>query len=140
MTNQRVQEIRNFNRFYTDLLGLLNSHLLDSPYSLAEGRILFEIASRGECRASDVIETLSIDKGYLSRILKKFEKEGLIERKASENDKRASLLSLSQSGIKVFKQLDSASNQQIEKIIARLGQPELETLVGSMTQILQILR
>ena len=140
MTNQQVLEIRSFNRFYTDLLGLLDSHLLDSPYSLAEGRILFEIASRGECRASDIIETLSIDKGYLSRILKKFEKEGLIERKASENDKRASLLSLSQSGMKVFKELDSASNQQIEKIIARLGQPELEALVGSMTQILQILK
>ncbi|MET7257446.1 MarR family winged helix-turn-helix transcriptional regulator [Dyadobacter fermentans] len=140
MTNQQILEIRSFNRFYTDLLGLLDSHLLDSPYSLAEGRILFEIASHGACRASDIIETLSIDKGYLSRILKKFEKEGLIERKASENDKRASLLSLSQSGIKVFNQLDSASNRQIEKITARLDQPELEALMGSMTKILQILK
>jgi DNA-binding MarR family transcriptional regulator len=140
MANQQVQQIRVFNRFYTDLLGLLDSHLLDSPYSLAEGRILFEIASNGECRASDIIETLSIDKGYLSRILKKFEKEGLIERKASENDKRASLLSLSQPGMKVFKALDTASNQQIKKIIADLDQSKLETLVGSMTQILQILR
>ncbi|PSL33927.1 MarR family winged helix-turn-helix transcriptional regulator [Dyadobacter jiangsuensis] len=140
MTDQQVQQIRSFNRFYTDLLGLLDSHLLDSPYSLAEGRILFEIASNGECRASDIIETLSIDKGYLSRILKKFEKEGLIERKASENDKRASVLSLTQPGMKVFKELDAASNQQIEKITANLDDSKLETLVSSMTRILQILR
>ncbi|QMW04966.1 MarR family winged helix-turn-helix transcriptional regulator [Spirosoma foliorum] len=140
MTNESIQQIRTFNRFYTDLLGLLDSHLLRSSYSLAEGRILFEISSKGQCQASDIIAVLSIDKGYLSRILKKFEKEGLIQREASSHDGRVSLLSLSAKGRTVFEQLDNASNQQIESLVGHLPQQPLADLIGCMQQIMDGLR
>lgn len=140
MTDKEVQQIRAFNRFYTDLLGLLDSHLLNSQYSLAEGRILYEIFSNGQCRASDIINTLSIDKGYLSRILKKFERDELIQRQASVLDGRVVLLSLSAKGKNVFQQLDVASNQQVESLITHLPQQQLEALTKSMRQITEILR
>jgi DNA-binding MarR family transcriptional regulator len=75
-----IQDIREFNRFYTRLIGLLDGHLLDSNYSLAEARILYEIYTGKQISASQIVSTLNMDKGYVSRILKKFEKEGLISK------------------------------------------------------------
>lgn len=140
MTNKAIQQIRTFNRFYTDLLGLLDSHLLRSSYSLAEGRILFEISSKGECQALDIIDVLSIDKGYLSRILKKFEKDGLVKRQVSALDGRVAFLSLSAKGRTVFQQLDIASNQQVESLVGHMPQQQLEALTGCMQQIMEVLR
>ncbi|MFD2937777.1 MarR family winged helix-turn-helix transcriptional regulator [Spirosoma flavum] len=140
MTNEAIQQIRSFNRLYTDLLGLLDSHLLSSSYSLAEGRILFEISARGQCQASDIIAVLSIDKGYLSRILKKFEKDGLVQRQASALDGRVALLSLSTKGRTVFQQLDIASNQQVESLVGHLPQQQLEVLTNCMQHIMEVLK
>jgi DNA-binding MarR family transcriptional regulator len=138
-TQKRIQEIRNFNRFYTDLIGLLDNHLLNSDYSLAEARILYEIFTAKQLSASDIIHSLSIDKGYLSRILKKFEKQDLVARKSSDEDARVSLLSLTRKGLKVFNDLNDASNQQIAALISAMPVNQLDELVQHMKAIAALL-
>ncbi|SEO73032.1 DNA-binding transcriptional regulator, MarR family [Mucilaginibacter gossypiicola] len=136
---QHIQEIRTFNRFYTDLIGLLDKHLLNSEYSLAEARILYEIFTAKQLSASDIIYRLSIDKGYLSRILKKFEKEDLIVRKPSEEDARVSMLSLTDAGLKVFFGLNEASEKQILALISPMSIEQLDELVKHMMAITGLL-
>jgi DNA-binding MarR family transcriptional regulator len=138
-TQKHIQEIRNFNRFYTDLIGLLDNHLLNSDYSLAEARILYEIFTAKQLSASDIIHSLSIDKGYLSRILKKFEKQDLVARKSSDEDARVSLLSLTDKGLKVFNELNDASNQQIAALISAMPVNQLDELVQHMKAIAALL-
>lgn len=138
-TQKHIQEIRNFNRFYTDLIGLLDNHLLNSDYSLAEARILYEIFTAKQLSASDIIHNLSIDKGYLSRILKKFEKQDLVARKPSDGDARVSLLSLTGKGLKVFNELNDASNQQIAALISAMPVSQLDELVQHMRAIATLL-
>ncbi|MEO3408362.1 MarR family transcriptional regulator [Mucilaginibacter sp. CAU 1740] len=138
-TQNHINQIRAFNRFYTDLIGLLDKHLLNSEYSLAEARILFEIYTAGRLSASDIIYKLSIDKGYLSRILKKFEKQGLIGRQPADDDARVSLLSLTDAGLEVFHQLNTASGQQVNDLIAPMTVKQLDELVGHMEGIMGLL-
>lgn len=137
---QQIQEIRAFNRFYTDLLGLLDNHLLNSDYSLAEARILYEIYTGNQISASDIIHKLYIDKGYLSRILKKLEKQGLISKRLSKVDARISQLSLTADGLKIFHQLDNASNQQIGSLISNMPLAKLNDLVKHMYSIMNLLK
>jgi len=137
---QQIQEIRAFNRFYTDLLGLLDNHLLNSDYSLAEARILYEIYTGNQISASDIIHKLYIDKGYLSRILKKLEKQGLISKRLSKVDARISQLSLTADGLKIFHQLDNASNQQIRSLISNMPLAKLNDLVKHMYSIMDLLK
>jgi len=136
---QHIQEIRTFNRFYTDLIGLLDKHLLNSEYSLAEARILYEIFAAKQLSASDVICRLSIDKGYLSRILKKFEKQELIARVPSKEDARVSLLSLTDAGLQVFYELNNASEQQVTDLISCIPVNQLDELVEHMRAITGLL-
>jgi DNA-binding MarR family transcriptional regulator len=138
-TQKHIREIRNFNRFYTDLIGLLDNHLLDSDYSLAEARILYEIFTAKQLSASDIIHSLSIDKGYLSRILKKFEKQGLVARRSSDEDARVSLLSLTGKGLKVFNELNDASDQQIAALVSAMPGSRLDELVQHMKAITALL-
>jgi DNA-binding MarR family transcriptional regulator len=138
-TQKHIQEISNFNRFYTDLIGLLDNHLLNSDYSLAEARILYEIFTAKQLSASDIIHSLSIDKGYLSRILKKFEKQDLVARKSSDEDARVSLLSLTDKGLNVFRELNDASSQQIATLISAIPVSQLDELVQHMKAIAALL-
>src|SRR4029077_15970229 len=103
---QGIETVRRFNRFYTGQIGLLNEGLLDSPFSLTEVRALYELAHREHPTAADLCKELGLDAGYLSRILRSFEKQGLLEKKASPADARQSLLSLTRKGRKVFEPLD----------------------------------
>src|SRR5689334_14391159 len=89
-----IEEIRAFNRYYTGLIGLLNDHLLNSEYSLAEVRILYEINTHQPVSASRIMSEMGIDKGYLSRVLKQLDKNGLIEKQVSGEDARVTLVSL----------------------------------------------
>ncbi|MDT3499138.1 MarR family transcriptional regulator, partial [Bacillus toyonensis] len=92
MDKKIIYEIRQFNRFYTKVLGLFNNQILDTDYSLTETRILFEISERTECIANNLVQELNIDRSYMSRILRRFEKEGLIEKRSSIKDSRKNLL------------------------------------------------
>src|ERR1700686_3726058 len=100
--DQRIAAVRGFNRFYTRQIGVLRKTFLDSPYSLAEARVLYEIASSIAPTASAIGLALDLDAGYLSRVLRTFEKRGLIQRRVSASDARQSHLALSSRGRKSF--------------------------------------
>lgn len=116
-----TKDIREFNRFYTRILGLLNRYYLDSGYSLAEVRILFELNDLGTCTANDIIQKLKIDPSYMSRILSRFLKAELIEKNLSEQDNRAKELRLTPKGRRLISDLIAQSNGEIENMIAPLN-------------------
>jgi DNA-binding MarR family transcriptional regulator len=134
-----IQNIRSFNRFYTGLIGLLDGHLLESEYSLAEARILYEIHIGRRTSASQIMSALNIDKGYLSRMLKKLEKRGLITKKPSAIDARVSMLTLTDDGLEVFLELNKNSNDQIDALIEKLPLTDRQQLVNHMEGIVAIL-
>jgi len=134
-----IDEIRAFNRYYTGLIGLLDDHLLDSDYSLVEARILYEIHTNEPVSASQIMSAMYIDKGYLSRVLKQFEKTGLISKQISEEDARVTLVSLTSKGTKLFNELNEASNQQIDTLIKSLNREKQQQLVQHMKAITNLL-
>ena len=101
-THSQIASIRRFNRFYTREVGVLRKNFLDTPWSLAEMRVLFEIANGADVTASDIGKALDLDAAYLSRMLQKFEKDGLVSRTRSKADARVSFLGLSVRGKKQF--------------------------------------
>src|ERR1700733_13253310 len=103
--SREVAKFRQFNRMYTQYIGTLNQGLLNSEYSLAEARVLYELATRTAPKAREIAEDLGMDAGYLSRLLGKFERDGLLNRKTSEQDGRSAELMLSTRGKSVFKKL-----------------------------------
>jgi DNA-binding MarR family transcriptional regulator/GNAT superfamily N-acetyltransferase len=138
-TGLRIHQIRNFNRFYTNIIGLVNQNILESPYSLAEGRILLEINNTEKCTASDIVKILQIDPGYLSRILRRFKKEELIAATRSAMDGRVQIVELTEKGKATFSQLSAASDLQLAQILKSVSQGEQQQLVSHMTAIQTIL-
>ena len=130
-----IQTVRRFNRFYTRQIGLLNEGLLDSPFSLTDVRVLYELAHREHPTATKLCEELGLDAGYLSRILRGFEKKGLIAKESSTADARQSLLNLTGKGRKVFEPLDDTSNEQISAMLGKLSPPKQRDLVHAMHAI-----
>ncbi|HSI06608.1 MAG TPA: MarR family winged helix-turn-helix transcriptional regulator, partial [Myxococcota bacterium] len=112
-----IGEIRQFNRFYTRLVGALDDGHLDSPYSLAQVRALYEIANRSQATASDLGRDLGLDAGYLSRMLKGFESKKLIKRTGSKADARRSNLELTAAGRKVFNDLQKRARAAILELV-----------------------
>ena len=117
----QVDAIRRFNRFYTRQIGVLRQGLFDSPFSLAEARVLFEVGFQREPSASELAKGLDMDGGYLSRILRKLEREGLVAKERAETDGRRSLLRLTKTGRAVYVDLESRSRETVGTMIARLG-------------------
>jgi DNA-binding MarR family transcriptional regulator/GNAT superfamily N-acetyltransferase len=133
--DRRVEAVRRFNRFYTRKIGVLGEGLLDSPYSLTQARVLYELAHRDQPTASDLVKDLGLDPGYLSRILRGFEKQGLLARAASAEDARQRHLSLTSLGRKTFAGLDSTTRQQITALLEPLSEPQQTRLERAMDQI-----
>ena len=129
---QRVQSVREFSRFYTRQLGVLNEKLLGSKYSLAEVRVLFELAHRNDCTAREIGQDLGLDAGYLSRILNRFARASLVARERSKLDGRNIQLRLTAKGRSVFQSLDRQSSAQVAEILNRLSEPIQEKLVQSL--------
>jgi len=136
---QCVQSMRRFNRFYTRQVGLLNEGLLDSTLSLTEARTLYELAHRERSTAVELCKELGLDAGYLSRILRKFGKQGWIEKKVSTEDARQSLLTPTLEGKKAFNSLDARSTQQVSAVMAKLPPTQRADLVHAMETIESIL-
>jgi DNA-binding MarR family transcriptional regulator len=136
-TKNYIEQIRTFNRFYTDVIGLLNQHLLNSQYSLAEARIIYEIYQARTITASQIMYSMHIDKSYLSRLLKKLERKGLIQKMPSNEDGRTSLLSLTEKGEREFTQLNSDSEKQIGGLIDNLSQTQKDDLISGMKSIMK---
>ena len=137
--SERVDAVRRFNRFYTREIGVLREGLLDSPFSLTDVRVLYELAHREKPTATELRTDLALDAGYLSRILSAFEKRGLVEKRPSEDDGRQSLLVLTDAGRKVFAPLEARSVQQVRGVLEKLPETEQRQLVGAMQTIRKLL-
>ena len=130
---------RRFNRMYTRYIGTLNEGLLNSEYSLAEARVLYELATHTSPKAGEIAEELGIDPAYLSRMLGKFERDGLLRRKASQTDGRYADLKLTAQGKAAFKKLDTLSQEQACGILQTLPPTARTELIGCMQSIEGIL-
>ena len=131
--------IRKFNRFYLPYFHLLTQKYLNTEYSVAEARILYEIFDKKEICARDIVSSLHIDKGYLSRILKKFESRSLIRRTISKDDSRMTLISLTGNGKALAADFIAESNRQIEKDIMQISESDLDRLSCHLEEIMKIL-
>ncbi len=131
--------VRRFNRFYTRQIGLLQEGLLDSPFSLTEARVLYELAHRDKPTAGEIGGELGLDAGYLSRILGSFEKRKLIEKIPSATDRRQSLLTLTRHGRKVFAPLEARSKAQVAAMLAALPEAGQLRLVAAMDTLQALL-
>jgi DNA-binding MarR family transcriptional regulator len=136
---ESIEKIRRFNRFYTNVIGLLDQHFLDTPYSLTEGRVLYEIRHLEECSARKIMQNIAIDEGYLSRIIHKFTKQGLIKKAPSVRDKRLHVIILTEKGKTEFAKLNENSDKLISALIEKLSERELEDLTSMMERIHELL-
>jgi DNA-binding MarR family transcriptional regulator len=136
--SETIAQIRAFNRFYTDLIGLLDKYLPNSTYTLAEARTLYEIVHGHQVRASHITQALYIDKSYLSRILARLEKNRIITRQPSPEDARASILTLTAKGKKEYEALNHAATEQIARLLTPLSLQNRAELAAHMTAIRQL--
>jgi DNA-binding MarR family transcriptional regulator len=139
MTEKDIQSIRDFNRFYTNIIGLVDNHILDSPYSLPEARVLYELFHHQPCTASTIMASITMDKGYLSRVLKSFEKKGLLIRKPSKDDGRVATLVLTSKGNSEFSKINQASAAQIKELLAGMSPQEIKEAIHHMEQLKKLL-
>lgn len=133
--DDRTAAVRRFNRFYTREIGFLHEHLHDSGFVLSEARVLYELAQCGETTATELRRRTGIDAGYLSRLLRRFEEKGLVARRASPDDGRRSLLSLTEQGRETFAGLDAAARREAGALIAPLTEDAQEQLVTAMAAL-----
>lgn len=136
---RRIDAVRRFNRFYTRQLGLLQQGLLQSRFSLTEARVLYELARSKRTNARDLRGELRLDHGYLSRILQRFIRAGLVAGTASPEDSRQKLLSLSDRGRKAFALLDDRSRDQAGQMLRRLTGREQRDLLEAMRKVEAVL-
>nr|WP_316638787.1 bifunctional helix-turn-helix transcriptional regulator/GNAT family N-acetyltransferase [uncultured Roseateles sp.] len=134
-----VEAVRRFSRFYTGQLGLLDDGLLDSPFSLSEARILYELAHRPDLTATTLRSELRLDAGYLSRILKRFEGRGLLSRRTSPDDGRQTLLSLTEAGHAAFAPLNEGSRRQVAALLEPLNPDQQGELVQALVTVERLL-
>lgn len=130
-----VTEIRGFNRFYTNILGLLDQHIIGSGYSLTEARILYEISKTDTCTAKKLCSILDIDRSYMSKIINKFEKSQLIKRNVCNTDNRNIEIHITEKGMKVFHELNTRADKQIEDLISKFDNEDCEKLINSMRTV-----
>jgi DNA-binding MarR family transcriptional regulator/N-acetylglutamate synthase-like GNAT family acetyltransferase len=133
--SHRVAAVRRFSRSYTRVIGALQEGLLQSRFTLAEARVLYELAQRDDLTATELGRELELDPGYLSRFLQRFERDGLLAREPSPTDRRQALLSLTKAGRDAFAPLDARSRKQVGALLAKLPEPAQASLVAAMNRI-----
>lgn len=132
----RIEAVRRFNRFYTRRIGVLDDGLLDSPFSLAEARLLWELAhADARLTASRLAKELDLDPGYLSRLLRRLKDRGLVRSSRSKDDARLLWLSLSPAGQRAFAPLDARSREQVAALLGTLDEPRQQALLAAMALI-----
>src|SRR5689334_6477225 len=139
MDSDRVAAVRSFNRFYTRRIGVLEEGLLHSPYSLTEVRVLYELAHHDGLTARDLARDLSFDNGYLSRILQRFVRQGLVRRDQRTEDGRERPLALTAEGRRAFTPLERRSQKEVAAMLSPLTESDQARLVGAMSAIEGIL-
>jgi len=131
----RIEGLRRFSRFYTRRIGVLHEGLLDSPFTLTESRLLWELAHREHCSAATLARELGLDAGYLSRLLRGLKERGLVRGTRSAQDARVAELSLSAAGRRAFAPLEQRSRTQTQALLARLDDGQQQQVLRSMAQI-----
>ena len=134
-----VSAVRAFNRFYTRQIGILEEGLLKTRFSLAEARVLYELANRETPTAAAIAADLGLDAGYLSRILARFKRLGFISRRPSPVDGRQTLLTLTAKGRTEFDKLNARSTGEVEAMLATMSPNECGQLTSSMAVIERLL-
>ena len=124
--------VRRFNRFYTRRLGLLKAGLLRSPFSLAEVRVLYEVAHLPAPNATTIAEVLDLDPGYLSRLLRSLRERGLLRAQAAPGDRRQHVLALTPKGRKAFRGLNARATSEVATMLRSLSSSEQENLLASL--------
>lgn len=132
---QNVEAVRAFSRFYTRKIGVLHEGLLGSAFTLAEGRVVFELAHHETTTASELAAELELDPGYLSRILKGFERRGLIERRPAAEDGRRQVLSLTEAGCQSFAEINARSRNEVSALLSRLSTAKQRRLVEALETV-----
>ncbi|PEK88623.1 MarR family winged helix-turn-helix transcriptional regulator [Bacillus mycoides] len=135
MDKELIYDIRQFNRFYTKVLDLFNNQFLNTEYSLTEARILFEISQKTNCIANNLVQELNIDRSYMSRILRKLEREELIKKKSSATDSRKNFLFLTKKGEELLDKINIQSDEQIYQLFNGLTNSEINQIRNSMIVI-----
>lgn len=135
----RVSEVRAFTRFFTAVMGVLDEGLLQSPYTLTEARVVFELAQADRSEVLDVRTRLGLDPGYLSRILARFEADGLVVRERSGADARRQVVRLTPTGRDVYAMLDARSSDQVRVLLDGLAEDEQRRVVEAMGTIRSVL-
>src|SRR3982074_3190797 len=138
-SDHQIAAVRAFNRFYTRKLGVLDQHLMKSPFSLSEARVLYELAHHDDLAAKEVGIELGLDPGYLSRIIQNFDESGLIPRKPLPADRRQYRLSLTAKGRQAFARLDRSSQEDVGAMLAALPASASQKLIGAMALIERLL-
>lgn len=134
-TADTVAAVRRFTRFYTKRLGVLRKTLLDSPFSLTEARVLYELAHHETTTAKALAEELDLDAGYLSRLLQRFKKSGITATQPGADDRRQTLLGLTDEGRSAFAAIDARSRAQIRAMLEALSPSEQTRLVDAMSTV-----
>ena len=131
----RIAAVRRFNRFYTRKIGLLAEAWAASSFSLAEARVLYELTRRNDLTASVLADELSLDPGYLSRILRGFAARGLVARRRSHRDGRQSLISITARGRRAFAPMEAHTVREVSALLGGLTPPAQARLVEAMGMI-----
>ena len=139
MSDSHITDIRAFNRFYTRQLGLLNEHIAKSDFSLAEGRVLYEIDRLGHTTGIELVQLLGVDPAYVSRILQKLLKLGLVASSPIPSDRRRNSLALTKEGDAEVEKLAWLNNMAVDGLVARIDEEDLDALVAAMKTIQLIL-
>ncbi len=135
----RIAAVRHFNRFYTREIGVLDERLLQSELSLAEVRVLYELAHEEGATATTIVKALGLDAGYLSRMLRSFEQRALVQRRQSTADGRRTILSLTRKGRSAFARLDARAHSEIAALLAGHSAADQRALVDAMRSIESLL-
>lgn len=136
---RRVETVRRFNRLYTRRIGVLREDLLGSPYSLAEARLIYELAHRDRPTAAELGRDLALDAGYLSRLLRSLERSGVLTRTRSASDSRRNHLALTAKGRRAYESLNARSNSDVADLLEGLPEPQQRGLVSALETVETVL-
>lgn len=135
LSTQQINRMRQFNRQYTQALGILNKHTFDMDLTYPEGRVLIEIADNAPVTPITIAKRLGLDKSYTSRIIKQLAKKGILSKERSKRDMRSVDLQLTSHGQKIFKQVNDRSNQQVAGLLAGLSANQQEKIFNDVMEI-----
>lgn len=139
MKQEHIDRIRAFNRFYTKILGLLNKSYLGSEFGLPEIRVIQDVYLHPNRNSKEISMELNMDKGLLSRILKKLEQKGYVSRKSMRKDNRIEFITLTTNGYEIYRVLNAAANQSVTDIFGKLEDYQTQELVKNMEAIIDIM-